>query len=138
MLGQEFTVSDKFLLLCERFVGSVYVKSTMADVNELEYQLFHGCPSQSSCLPPTWDALQQIIHLANYQAALQSWALQSWALQIGPLPSPDSHGWETENDPNRHNEPTLIVKWMSHPAAPVALLELVSCGCSTGCSTLCC
>ena len=34
------------------------------------------------------------------------------------------------------NDPVITPKWMTQPAAPKALLELVSCGCSSGCETL--
>ena len=31
------------------------------------------------------------------------------------------------------SDPVITPKWMTQPAAPKALLELVSCGCSSGC-----
>ena len=36
------------------------------------------------------------------------------------------------------SDPVITPKWMTQPAAPKALLELVSCGCSSGCETLRC
>ena len=133
MLGEEFTISDQLKSLCGKFVCVMYGKLTVANVNELRYQIFRTNPSQSSGLPPTEDALFYHMCRANYQAAL--WKR---ALQTDVLPGPVGHGWETEGGEEDHQEegkPPLVVKWSSRPAAPQALLELISCGCSTGCAS---
>ena len=101
--------------------------SRLANIYEMRYKLFCANPTQSSALPPTEDALYWHICRANYQSALLRRALDT-----GPLPSADGHGWTVgTND----EDPTLTIKWISKPAAPQALLELVSCGCSTGCGS---
>ena len=90
--------------------------------------------SRLFCHLATRDALQQHAKRSNYQAAL--WRR---ALQTDQLPSPVGHGWEIECDSPgeaaESGESPLVVKWMTCPAAPHALLELASCGCSTGCTS---
>ena len=69
----------------------------------------------------------------NYQAALLR-----RALSVDPFPNPDGHGWQVLA-PNHATDPTaipvLVPKWMSEPAAPERVLELVSCKCTTGFTT---
>ena len=98
------------------------------EINELRYQLFCANPSKSSSLPPTKNALYWHIPRANYQAALLRRALSA-----DPFPSPDGHWWQVLA-PNHATDPTaiavLVPKWMSEPAAPERVLDLVSCKCS--------
>ena len=56
------------------------------------------------------------------------------------VPSPNGHGWQTNYDHvNEENEPMLFIKWISQPAVPKALFDLVTCGCSTeSASQRCC
>ena len=133
LLGQDFEVSDELVVLCEQFVACLYNKLDVDEINELRYQLFCANPSKSSSLPPTKDALYWHIQRANYQAALLR-----LALSVDPFPSPDGHGWQVLA-PNHATVPTaipvLVPKWMSEPAASERVLELVSCKCTTGCTT---
>ena len=121
-----------WVVLCEQFVACLYNKPDVDEINELRYQLFCANPSKPSSLPPTKDALYWHIQCANYQAAL----LQR-ALSVDPFPSPDGHGWQVLA-PNQATDstaiPVLVPKWMSEPAAPERVLELVSCKCTT-CTT---
>ena len=133
LLGQDFEVSDELVVLCEQFVACLYNKPDVDEINELRYQLFCANPSKSSSLPPTKDALYWHIQRANYQAALLRRALSA-----DPFPSPDGHWWQVLA-PNHATDPTaipvLVPKWMSEPAAPERVLDLVSCKCTTGCTT---
>ena len=133
LLGQDFEVSDELVVLCEQFVACLYNKPDVDEINELRYQLFCANPSKSSSLPQTKDALYWHIQRANYQAALLRRALSA-----DPFPSPDGHWWQVLA-PNHATDPTaipvLVPKWMSEPAAPERVLDLVSCKCTTGCTT---
>ena len=57
---------------------------------------------------------------------------------VDPFPNPDGHGWQVLA-PNHATDPiaipVLVPKWMSEPAAPERVLELVSCKCTTGFTT---
>ena len=88
---------------------------------------------QSSSLPPTLDALSMHVRRANYQAVI-------WRRALHPgssLPGPHGYGWlckpESGDDPASHS--SVEIQWMTRPAAPQALLDLVECGCTSGCST---
>ena len=133
LLGQDFEVSDELVVLCEQFVACLYNKPDVDEINERRYRLFCTNPSKSASLPPTKDALYWHIQRANYQAALLR-----RALSVDPFPSPDGYGWQVLA-PNHTTDPTaipvLVLKWMSEPAAPERVLELVSCKCTTGCTT---
>ena len=45
------------------------------------------------------------------------------------IPHPSGHGWTLDT------AGVLSIHWMNQLPAPQALLELVSCGCTTGCAT---
>lgn len=93
----------------------------------LRYKLFSTSTLKSCAdLPPTRDALVQHVYRSNFQAYL--W---KHCLERGVVPSPEEHGWETRNS-------NLTITWMTRPAAPSALLELMRCECSSGCSTATC
>ena len=48
-------------------------------------------------------------------------------LSPGDVPSPDGHGWSVSGR-------AIAIVWRMRVPAPSALLELVHCGCTTGCS----
>ncbi len=127
LLGSEFKVSDQLYTLCEKFVCQMYGKPEMNSVNELRYQLFRSRTSHSMSLPPTKDALNLHVQRCNYQAAL-------WRRALDPLvngaPSPKAHGWIVDEMAG-----TVGVKWTTLGPAPAELMELISCKCSTHCST---
>ena len=103
---------------------ALYGKPTVTDVNSLRYQLFCLHSGNTEQLPPCRDALVQHMKRAVYQSAIWRRALEARPI----VPSPDGHGWTVEGE-------ELRVHWMEQCPAPDALLELVSCGCSSGCST---
>ena len=61
---------------------------------------------------------------ANYQAAVLLHAL----VPSPDIPGPDGHGWRVSND-------EIFIDWMDQQPAPAELLQFVSCGCQTGCTT---
>ena len=61
---------------------------------------------------------------ANYQASIWRRSLQTHP----DVPNPVVFGWTTDVD-----DGNLVIKWMSTPPAPDAVLELLSCKCSRSC-----
>ena len=85
---------------------------------------------QSPSLTPTLDALSMHIRRANYQAAIWHRALQprrslnSWPTWLlGWLCKPEP---ECGDDLASHS--SVEIQWMTRPAAPQALLDLIKCG----------
>ena len=73
------------------------------------------------------------VRRANYQAAI-------WRRALHPgssLPGPHGYGWlckpECGDDPTSHS--SVEMQWVIRPAAQQASLDLVKCGCTSGCST---
>lgn len=115
--------SDALLQSCEEFVCAMYGKEAFISANDLRYHLFCSAAITSYAeLPPTKDSLLQHVKRGNYQAYLWKQCLSS-----GDVPTPHNHGWLLgEND-------GLSIVWATQPPAPSALLELMHCGCKTGC-----
>ena len=124
LLGTSLEVGDEFVGKCERFTCLLYQSKTHISVNDLRYDMFCAKASQSSQLPPTQDALRKHVQRANYQAAVWLHAL----VPSPDIPGPDGHGWRVSND-------EIFIDWMDQQPAPAELLQLVSCGCQTGCTT---
>lgn len=123
-IGETFTVSSETCSLFEEFVCDLY-KTKEVEVGSARYMLFTKTEKiEPHLLPPSRDALQLHISRANYQASI-------WRRALDPkptIPAPFSHGWQEVNG-------KVEVKWLSGPPAPLALLELVTCGCKTECGT---
>ncbi len=81
-------------------------------------------PPESQYLPPTADALEKHLKRANYQSYIWKHALEADPV----LPSLNKSGWIKTQD-------KLEIDWMENEPAPVAVLELISCGCKTDCSS---
>ena len=121
-LGHSFDVPADVAKGVEKFVCQLYGSVDETFVNEMRYRMFCLRAAQSSQLPPCQDALLQHILRANYLAAI-------WRHLLVPrpnVPSPDGCGWKLEDG-------ALRFHWMNQEPAPTELLELVSCGCKTGC-----
>ena len=125
-VGQHSTLTDPAVVLqLEVFTCYLYGKPAETSINEVRYQLFCTKPTQSSNLPPYSDALRQHMLRANYQAFI--WRNVLVAVANPPL-CPDKQDWALDDDNS------LRITWMSIPPAPSALLELISCGCESGCT----
>ena len=83
------------------------------------YQLYQ---KGQSMLPPTKDSFHQHLLRANYHCCL--W---KHSLSIHEVDSPIGNGWIKEDNSLR---PVLVTQ----QAAPMDLVELVRCGCKTGCT----
>ncbi|XP_062498902.1 uncharacterized protein LOC134176238 [Corticium candelabrum] len=126
-LGESLTFDEHLIQLCEEFVCKIYGKKSFTSVNSLRYHLVCTATSTSyTDLPPTHDTFVQHVRRSNYQAFL--W---KQCLQHGEVPSPIGHGWDIDDG-------DINVLWMTLSSAPLALLELLRCGCSSGCNSARC
>lgn len=105
LLSNSFSCSvDELISLCEQLVCCLY-KASSQTVNAARANF------QAYCWKNACDAMQSI-------------------------PSPDGHGWivaQRSCDDGASNAPPIRICWITLPPAPTVLLELVSCGCWTGC-----
>ena len=101
------------------------VRQKTSVVNELRYQLFCSKRGEleSSQLPPYKDCLVMDTRRANYQAAIWNRCLDAQA----DIPNPIHSGWTLDNYGD------LVIEWMNVPAAPEAVLNLLSCNCLRSC-----
>ena len=105
------------------FVCRIYGLSDVESTNSARVILFKkGRPAEA--LPPTNDALHYHILRAHYQSLVWN---QAHVLKP-VLPAPDDCGWQT-------GDGRLRPKLMSLTPVPVACIEVISCGCKTGCRT---
>lgn len=124
-LGASFEIDDVPPEI-EWFVCKLYGSSKQS-VEDARYELFCMKTNGERSIPPTKDALLQHVKRANYQTAVWRRSHQSNIC----APSPSGHGWITEDG-------QLVVKWMSQPIAPAAVLQTVACKCSVSkCSGRC-
>ena len=120
--GNSFEVSTKTKSSSEKFVCLLYGGKSDGDVNFLCYNLFCTKNMQTQQLPPTRDSLYKHILQANYQVAIWKRALSANPI----IPSPSDNGWLINNG-------KLHLDWMDSLPAPLAVLGLTSCHCSTNC-----
>ena len=124
-LRESLTFDEDLIKLCEQFVCKLYEKKSFTSVNSLRYHLYCTATTKSFAdLPLTRDAFVQHVRQSNYQAFL--W---KQCLQHGEVPSPIEHGRDIDDG-------DINVLWMTLlPPAPLALLELLRCGCSSRCNS---
>ena len=126
MLGVNDTLNDASVCAQkEAFTCHLYGKPDVTSIDEARYRLFCTKPIQSSSLPPCSDALKHHMMRANYQAHIWRNALVA---QTTPPLSPHKKGWTIDDG-------CLHVMWLTKPPAPDALMLLISCRCTTGCSS---
>jgi len=119
-LGDTVPPSEHTVSACEKFICSIYTKSTKAGttVDELRYWMFCQKKQKNESLSPTTDSLRQHIGRDNYQAAVWKRSLEA----IVDIPPTDGNGWTFTDG---HLEPALMCK----DPAPTGLLELTECKC---------
>ena len=123
MLGNMFPPSDLLVSQLHRFVCLMYGDKIAVNTDECRYNLFKSGKYSDDVLPPNSDCLLKHIERANYQTAVWN---QSLSPQMN-IPSPEGNGWILDNE--------YKILWMTVPAAPDSLLEIVKCTCKTGCKT---
>ena len=125
-LGEHWDLSPELVSQLQRFTCRLYAaSSSIANVNELRYQLFRAKKGDiGSCqLPPCADCLHLHALRANYQTGIWHRSLQKYP----NVPSPKSgHGWVMDGD-------QLSIEWLRGPPAPEIVLEFMACKCTKVC-----
>ena len=125
-LGEHWDLSPELVSQLQRFTCRLYAaSSTIANVNELRYQLFRATKGDiGSCqLPPCADCLHLHALRANYQTGIWHRSLEKYP----NVPSPKSgHGWVMDGD-------QLSIEWLREPPAPEIVLEFMACKCNKAC-----
>ena len=121
-LGKE-PLNDETIKSAETFICKIYNQSDLNNSDDARVRLFHKCRSPEA-LPPTSDALTFHIQRAHYQAIVWRQAV----CKDPDLPSATEFGWTLCDG-------KMIPRLMSYTPVPDSCAELVSCGCTRGCST---
>ena len=109
----------------EKFVCLLY--KSPEEILDLAREKMFGKVSQPEKLPPTSDAFHQHLLRCHYQSMVWRTA----HLGKPTLPKPEETGWRIQDD-------VLVPVLMTLDPIPKACIEMVSCRCKTGCSTLRC
>ena len=121
------TVSPEAILEAERFVGRLYMKTAeCTSVNEARQRIFIQGKKFLEALPPTKDALDKHIQMANYQCFVWKESLTP----IPDLPCPTACGWKLDGG-------KFLPELMTLAPVPKACVELVICSCRSGCEKRC-
>lgn len=123
-IGENFACSDDLLAEVEKFICALYKIKDCSKVNEARYELFKSGKFNEDSTPCTEDALTKHMQRVSYQCAIWKRALDR---SISP-PTINGHGWIVDGQ-------SITVDWMDLPAAPDGVLDVVNCGCVTGCQT---
>jgi len=107
----------------ERLVCKVYRSSGPTTIPALRWELFRSKNLEGEMLPPTRSALLPHIIRANYVTMRD----KSYPSNHPALPPIEGNGWSLQND-------AYVPLTSLYPPAPVAVIELVKCGCKTGCA----
>ena len=127
-LGKKDNIEERTFIDIERFICQLYEQGTcIKTMKELRWCLFSKRQWTDEKLPPTKDALSQVIKRANYVAL--SWKNCGQPFQT--LPSPEQHGWV------KVGEQLLPVACNTAPA-PSSVMQLVKCSCKGLCATRVC
>jgi hypothetical protein len=119
-------LNEQTMRNAETFVCQIYKVPEAATADKARVTLFKKA-LRPELLPPTTDALRHHIRRAHYQSII--W-LRATAL-LPNLPPATSMGWEFKEG---QLKPVLI----SIPAVPASCMELITCGCTTRCSSTRC
>ena len=128
LMERPLILSSEDIKAIESFVVSLYsVTCPLMEVNQARQQIFAQSSRTFEYLPPTKAALIEHIQRVTYQAGYV-WGQSLVAEQV--LPSPGSWGWV-------ESECGWVPFWTPLPRATKPLEELVSCGCTKGCTGRC-
>ena len=128
-LDRDWTPSNALFKELEVFTCHMYsMKTPTLSINELRYQLFCAKKEEveSWQLPPCAAALHKHYLRASYLAAIGRRCLEACPV----IPSPINTGWCMVKE---GDDEYLGVDWMDAPAAPDAVLRLLSCKCARVC-----
>jgi len=110
----------------EKFVCKLYGVPESNSCDQARVKLFCKIKSPEA-LPPTTDALKYHVQRAHYQSLV--WKQATNPHQV--LPSPETIGWTMD-------EGQLSPKLSSLAPIPKSCKDIVSCGCTKGCTSLNC
>ncbi len=123
-LGTADSPSENDIANLDQFVCEAYSpKSSCKTVRDLRWELFRTKNLESEKLPPTLGTLKPHIQRANFISARD----KSYREPMPQLPPLEENGWESGIDGK-----LSAVKCLNAPA-PLAVLELVKCGCKGSC-----
>ena len=121
------TLSEDDCKALERFVCILYKYENHTNVSEFRWYLYCHREAQAESLPPTQGGLKLHIMRAHYVSKIWKSSRES----IMSLPPIKNFEWE--KDEHGFISPVRC----SMPPAPVSVINLVKCGCRTGCSRNC-
>ena len=105
----------------------LYGKPSFLDINELRYHLL--CIGDKARKNWPTSPMLRCPEVPHHACRLSSCHLEE-SLEAKPdIPHPRGHGWTLDA------AGVLSIHWMDQLPAPQALLEVVSCGCTTGRAT---
>ena len=110
----------------ERFVCQVYSSMGEVDLAALRWELFQTKNLEGEMLPPTRPALLPHTIRANYISMRD----KSYVTRMPNLPVIEESGWRLD-----HGVYTPLMNLA--PPAPLAVIELIKCGCKKGCANRC-
>jgi len=135
-LGDQSASLDEVTESCLRFVATLYGKEQETSLNSMRANIFkrkiagqRHIPPKLSSLPPTIAAFKLHCQRAHFQTALWKAAGMSSPPNLDPL----QHGWEMNG-----SELRPVFTPPGQLAAPDEVLNLIRCGCKTGCKTALC
>lgn len=138
LLGQLEADEEKMISEATTFIAACYGSKVEGDMSTHRYQLWKSKMANSKItsapklksLPPSHDAFVQHVHRAHHQVIIWKSATQSDPPNLDPI----KYGWQ-EGEDGATLCPTTLPPDVS--AAPVTILQLIKCGCSTSrpCST---
>ncbi|XP_065671561.1 uncharacterized protein LOC136089469 [Hydra vulgaris] len=123
-LGNNSFAKEKTCTALKKFICYAYGERNTVDVNEARYQLFRKGKYGEEFMPPNNDALDNHINRANYVAYIWKRCLTQWINVMSPV----GNGWQIIND-------QINILWLKNPPVSDVILDIVSCGCKSGCKT---
>ena len=109
----------------EQFVVSTYGGEKQHDsLNEIRWFFFSRYQRETEKLPPTFAAIKYKIFRSHFVALV----LKRSHRPIQTLPNVENYGWENIDE-------RLCPIMTDNLPAPLALLEMSSCNCKSGCSS---
>lgn len=126
LVDRPVSLTDETFSVLERFFILLYDRTSHhICIDSARQFMFTKKGMEITKIPPTKDALQQHVKRATYQSG----HIWSQALVAAPvLPDPSDWGWSSDKD-------GWNPIWMTIPDADKCCLELLCCGCKTGCIT---
>ena len=111
----------------EKFVCFLYRNKKYSNIYDLRWFLYSNREGQAESLPLTKSALELHTMRAHYISMIWKCSFES----VMCLPSIEDFGWEKDN------QGFISPLHCRIPPAPESVINLIKCGCGTGCSRNC-